>query len=266
MKKKLTLVIVAVVLVAAIAIGGSLAYFTSTDAETNTFTAGNVKIDLIEREANLTSDFVDGKTLVPGTQTVNAVAKRAWIANEGTNDAYVWAEILIPQALIDDENNKLTIGEGYDETYNSLHYNNYGQFTVGFYNPAWPASGYAQTPITDGVVDADTKAPTVTNMVAVADGLWRDFVYQGTETIEGVPYYVFRTVMDNKLPAGQVSLPFLRQVYMDWRIDQGTIEGYKLMSGVDNYTDTWDVVVKAYAIQAEGFETVDAAIAAYYAQ
>ena len=48
MKKKLTLVVTCVVLVAAMVIGGTLAYFTDTDKATNTFTVGNVKMDLLE--------------------------------------------------------------------------------------------------------------------------------------------------------------------------------------------------------------------------
>ena len=53
-------------------------------------------------------------------------------------------------------------------------------------------------------------------MVAVEDGLWYDYEYVGTETIEGTEYVVIRTTMQNKLPAGKTSLPFLAQVYMDW--------------------------------------------------
>ena len=42
MKKKLTLVVTCVVLVAAMVIGGTLAYFTDTKDATNTFTVGNL--------------------------------------------------------------------------------------------------------------------------------------------------------------------------------------------------------------------------------
>lgn len=50
MKKKLTLVVTSVLLVAALVIGGTLAYFTDTKTATNTFTVGNVSIDLIESQ------------------------------------------------------------------------------------------------------------------------------------------------------------------------------------------------------------------------
>ena len=49
MKKKTILVAaIAVMLVAALVVGGTLAYFTDKDNATNTFTVGNVDIELLE--------------------------------------------------------------------------------------------------------------------------------------------------------------------------------------------------------------------------
>lgn len=56
MKKKITAIFLCVALLAIAIVGASLAYFTDTKTATNTFTVGNVKIDLIEsryhREGN----------------------------------------------------------------------------------------------------------------------------------------------------------------------------------------------------------------------
>lgn len=102
-------------------------------------------------------------------------------------------------------------------------------------------------------------------MVAVEDGLWYDYKYVGTETIDGTEYVVIRTKMQNTLPAGKISLPCLAQVYMDWRVmtnDEGT--EFILPAGANISTDaSWEIIVKAYAIQADGFDNVDAAIAAF---
>lgn len=102
-------------------------------------------------------------------------------------------------------------------------------------------------------------------MVAVEDGLWYDYKYVGTETIEGTEYVVIRTTMQNKLPAGKTSLPFLAQVYMDWRVttnEDGT--KFNLPAGDQISTDaSWQILVNAYAIQADGIANVDAAVAAY---
>ena len=48
MKKKITAIFLCVALVAIAIVGASLAYFTDTKTATNTFTVGNVKIDLLE--------------------------------------------------------------------------------------------------------------------------------------------------------------------------------------------------------------------------
>lgn len=97
MKKKLTLVVTCIVLVAAMVIGGTLAYFTDTDDATNTFTVGNVKIVLDESQATKGNDNkwtsdkdvrVDKNTyenIYPGA----VLPKDPTIHNTGKNDAYV---------------------------------------------------------------------------------------------------------------------------------------------------------------------------------
>lgn len=54
MKKKI-IAITAVVMILAITVTGALAYLTDTDTETNTFTVGNVKIDLLECQLHRTN-------------------------------------------------------------------------------------------------------------------------------------------------------------------------------------------------------------------
>ena len=65
MKKKLTAIFLCVALVAIAVVGASLAYFTDTDEATNTFTVGNVKIDLIESRFHRTGNDNSGDTSVP---------------------------------------------------------------------------------------------------------------------------------------------------------------------------------------------------------
>lgn len=88
MKKKTILVAaIAVMLVAALVVGGTLAYFTDkSDAKVNTFTVGNVKIDLTENAWNADADH----TLVPGA----SYAKDPTITvKEGSQDAYVFLKL-----------------------------------------------------------------------------------------------------------------------------------------------------------------------------
>ena len=63
MKKKILAVCLCVALVAVAVVGATLAYFTDTKAKTNTFTVGNVKIDLLESSLHRENAGVaNGKT------------------------------------------------------------------------------------------------------------------------------------------------------------------------------------------------------------
>ena len=65
MKKKLTAVFLCVALAAIAIVGASLAYFTDTKSVTNTFTVGNVKIDLIESRFHRQGNDNSGDTSIP---------------------------------------------------------------------------------------------------------------------------------------------------------------------------------------------------------
>lgn len=119
MKKKITAIFLCVALVAIAVVGASLAYFTDTDTKTNTFTVGKVDITLNEKNADGT-EFTQDQKLYPGTKTQNNIAKIVTVTNnEGSEDAWLWAEIWIPSALDDgDDNSPAAPGLG-----NSLHFN-----------------------------------------------------------------------------------------------------------------------------------------------
>ena len=88
MKKKTILVAaIAVMLVAALVVGGTLAYFTDkSEAKVNTFTVGNVKIDLTETAWHDNDDH----TLVPD----KFYDKNPTITvKEGSQDAYVFLKL-----------------------------------------------------------------------------------------------------------------------------------------------------------------------------
>lgn len=131
MKKKITLVATSVLLVAAMVIGGTLAYFTDTDEAENVFTLGNVSIALHEgafaktlangapaKEDGTLADryapaekgvydyldeeyqaWLDDQIMVPGTQAANRIQKRIFIENDGAYPAYVRVIIGMPKDL-----------------------------------------------------------------------------------------------------------------------------------------------------------------------
>ena len=256
MKKKITALCLCVALLAIAVVGASLAYFTDTDNAKNTFTVGNVKIDLIEQEKTDDGrlvDFKQDKTLVPGkSNDGNAVSKIVTVKNTGKNNAWVWVDLKIPAYLVSSEYPT-------NESKNALHWNSYGCFNVE-YN----SGNYWKLATSDGIVDADHKV-TNPDMVAVEDGLWNDYKYVGKETINGTEYVVIRTTMAKTLPAGKISLPCLAQVYMDWRVMTNEDGTQFILPGGDpiSVNASWEIIVNAYAIQADSFDSVDAAVAAY---
>ena len=136
MKKKLTALCLCVALLAVAVVGASLAYFTDTKSAANTFTVGNVKIDLIESRYHRQGSGSSGDTSIPApTGTANGmkyvsdgatiftdeeikadaanysayigergknmvpgknIAKSPYVINTGANDAYVRIRVMIP--------------------------------------------------------------------------------------------------------------------------------------------------------------------------
>ena len=275
MKKKITALCLCVALLAVAVVGASLAYFTDTKSAKNTFTVGDVSIKLIEQETVKDADgnvslqtFTQNKKLVPGKSSQNAVSKIITVENTGKGDAWVWVELKIPKALISSDFAKEGAQSGHGDTYNALHINEYGAFSKDYYD----GKSYTASTIADGILTSELK-PTDSKMVDfAAENCWDGFdVYKVDDD-----YVYLRSIMQSKLPAGKVSLPCLRQVYMDWRIianDDGSYTfpeikdaktGATLYAGTTIDKDVkWEIDVTAYAMQADGFDTAEAAIAAY---
>ena len=258
-KKKILVLALTIAMVAILAVGGSLAYLTDTKTATNTFTVGNVNIELIEQEKlageETLKPYKDGdKVLKPGkSNDGNAVSKIVTVENTGANDAWVWVELKIPAALVSRE---YKAEPHTDESKNALHWNSYGCFNVEYFG-----KGYDKLAKADGIIN-DEGQTLITNMVDYnADNAWYDYKY--VDEKDG--YVIIRTKMQNKLPAGKISLPCLAQVYMDWRVKTSADGTQYILPAGDpiSTTDKWEIIVNAYAIQADGINSVDEAIAAY---
>lgn len=113
MKKKILALALCVVLLAVAIVGATLAYFTDTEEVKNTFTVGNVKIQLLESKLHRVQDNAGdeaiiadaekyddylaeaGKNILPGI----LVNKAPYIRNTGSNNAYVRLRMLVPAKL-----------------------------------------------------------------------------------------------------------------------------------------------------------------------
>lgn len=248
MKKKILSIALVVAMVAVIA-AGSLAYFTDKDNAKNTFTAGGVKIDLIEQERdgqdglqNFTQDQVlmpivgsaQGEKDEQGQPVAkNYIDKMVTIQNTGKSDAYVRAYFAIPSDLDD----------GY-ETFNAganiLHFN-FGNVKTD--------NGFVST---EGVQWNWTHG-----------NKWNYF----ETTIGDVAYNVYYADYYQILPAGATTEQFISGVYLDNHVDMK--DGKYIdtrFPGADLSVLEGNVncPVYAVAVQADGFDSVDAAVTAAF--
>lgn len=121
-KKKIILVVASLCMVAALAIGGTIAYFTDTDKATNTFTVGNIDIEVTEdckvtdAAGNELTDKVaantDGGYDFTNIMAGNKIAKPVTVTNTGANDAYVRVIVL--------HNNYIEINKAIDDVYENV--------------------------------------------------------------------------------------------------------------------------------------------------
>lgn len=248
MKKRIVTIALVVALVAIAAVG-TLAYFTDTDNATNTFTVGNVSIDLIEQQRgeNGLVPFEQNKKLYPIVGSAqgekdeygmplakNYVDKMVTIQNTGSEKAYIRAYFAIPSALDD----------GY-ETFNAglnvLHFN--------FGNK-----------VENGVVTSTEGA----EWIWTHGNKWNYF----ETTIDGIKYNVYFADYYQAVDAGATTEQLVQGVYLDKTFDIKDGKCYAFGKEV-TLDDGWSwrsvsCPVFAVACQAEGFDSAAAAMDAAF--
>lgn len=99
MKKKITVIALAVALLA-IAVGGTLAWFTDTDEATNVFTVGSIDIVQNEEFDETTAQLLPVVGTDPEDADDNYIEKTVTVENVGKNSAFVQTFVAVP-ALLD---------------------------------------------------------------------------------------------------------------------------------------------------------------------
>ena len=251
MKKKIITSCLVVALLVVGIVGASLAYFTDKDAKTNVFTVGKVNITLNEK-----FDEKNAK-LLPGSSKNNAIQKEVTITNDdNSQEAYVWYEWLIPAAL--------DSTDGSTGTHNVVHVNSPGR--------TWDKYRENKAYWADGQTEA---LPLEKTWDHTLEGTIQGFVE--TETVEGIVYNKYVPLYHGKLAAGETTTVGMHQVYLDSKVDTNdegtgyvlkTIENGETVVTPINYdfSKGVNIIVRAYGIQANGFNDVYAAYNAYYAQ
>lgn len=214
-KKRFVAILLCVTLVALAAIGATFAYLTDTKTVNNTFTIGNVAINLDETNVNdPTGDRVTSNTynVYPGA----VVTKDPIVHNTGKNAAYIRATVNVSNwmnlcAAYYPESGFEFTKPGYEKSLELL---------VGTLGEGWSVVGVEAGDIfTIGQFDAK-----------------------------------FILKYDGKLAAGENTTAMFQTVTIPTGIDNASTDSFK------------EVKVVAQAIQADGFDTWEAAFAAYDAK
>ncbi|MBQ3198939.1 MAG: hypothetical protein IJB67_01035 [Firmicutes bacterium] len=230
MKKKFLSLTLAIGLLATAAIGGTLAYFTDTDAQTNTFTLGNVKIDLFEdfnSESLNLIPAVGTETNVNGTivsEMKNTIEKEVYVTNTSTNEAvFTRVHIAIPDFGLRDGTKINAIRLVCDDS-----------TTV---DGAWSWSKVAEG----------------ANYYGMDNDNWNRY----TTDINGIPYKVFVVTYETALNPGQITPDAIHKVYMDSEVTQDEIAAWNTAYGEGAWAK---VYVVAEAVQADGFDNAHSAL------
>lgn len=194
MKKRLTLMFTAMLLVCVIAVGATFAYLTSTGTVTNTFTVGKVTITLDEAQVNLYGEPIndDGDivsvteaprvndntyTLIPGHEYTKDPTIHI---TEGSESCYLFVKVENGLADIEDNANKIEaqmIEEGWTKLENVENVEN-----VWYRNEKWESGSETVDFVVfnklyiSGNIDAETlnsyenETITITACAIQADG------------------------------------------------------------------------------------------------
>ena len=256
MKKKLTAIFLCVALVAIAVVGASLAYFTDTKTAENTFTVGNVKIELLESSLH---------------------RENAGVANGATSDSELWSNVKMEGSnntseykagdsfYTDDqikadaaqykcENVKLNPGQSYHKmpyVVNTGANDAYIRIRVMF-----PAN-----------LDTAILNSSMYTTTALKNGEFTmDYDKTGTVERDGIKYNVYTFTRIDPLKSEEMTYwNVWGTVHMDSDVTNKEIEA--LFGEGKAYADgTVPVLVEADAIQADGFANATEAFAAFDAE
>ena len=275
MKKKITALCLCVALLAVAVVGASLAYFTDTKSATNTFTVGNVKIDLIESKFHRQGNDNSGDTSIPDpTGTANGMTylndgAKAFTDDEIKADAATYqtdylavkGENMVPGRGV--AKCPYVVNTGANDAYIRIRVmvpsaaNN--DFVAvkdgGVITNQWCSSCIGQGEFIDGKGGGWNNAPAIDKASVTKDGVTYDvYTFTRTEPLKAgamTEWNVWNFIGINKTATS---------ADIQKAIDAGAIkvvetDGAKVM--------TLNVLVEADAIQAEGFANAAAAWAAF---
>lgn len=252
-KKRFVAILLCVTLVALAAIGATFAYLTSTDSVTNTFTVGNVKIDLIESRLHRENAGVaNGATSTSELWSdVDKLGSGNTSKYKAGDTFYTDAQIEADAAAYKCENVKLLPGESYHK--------------MPYVKNTGSEDAYIRIRV---MIPADLDTAILNSSMYTSTAMNnKEFTmaYDNSGAVErnGVKYNVYTFTRIDRLAAGEMTY---WNVWGTIHMDSDTTgeelaeffgEGKAYANGV------FPVLVEADGIQADGFADATAAWAAF---
>lgn len=271
MKKKVIATSAVLGLAALILGGGTLAYFTDSKEIPNNFTVGNVEIELIESQLHRANAGVANGATSNSPLWTPGINKAGTQDNTSSvkNGHVVWTgDYFSDQQILDDSAN---------------YESNNGYFTISAKDMV-PGKSVRKAPyiINKGTVDAYVRTEvlipkTLFTIIDNGPSMWTTtamnerkisskhvdyYLANGykpsesmTEVIDSVEYYVFDFTYTDALKPGEMTF---WNAWGNIAISKDATE--KDFANVDSF----DVIVRAKAVQESGFKTAEAAFAATF--
>ena len=251
MRKKLVALSMAVLMLAVAVVGGTLAYFTDTKAATNTFTVGNVKIELLESTLH---------------------RENAGVANDATSDSELWSDV----DKLDIPTSKYKSGDScYSDAQIEADAATYQQ-VLAQHNKLNPSESYHKMPYVKNTgsnpayIRIRVMFPHALDTAILNSSMYTSTALEGEFTMayddsgrverDGVKYNVYTFTRTEALQPNEMTYwNVWGTVHMD-----ADVTNEEIATLVPN--GTFDVLVEADAIQADNFADVTAAFQAFDAQ
>ena len=256
MKKKITAIFLCVALVAIAIVGASLAYFTDTDAATNTFTVGNVKIKLLESSLHReNAGIANGTTSI--SQLWSDVAKEG----SGNTSKYKAGDTFYTDAQIEENAETYTCNNVQLIPGRSYH-------KMPYVKNVGKNDAYIRIRV---MIPADLDTAVLNSSMYTSSAMdQKEFTMAidqtGTVDREGRKYNVYTfTRIDSLAPGEMTYWNVWGTIHMDTTVTSAQSEA--LFGENGPYPNgVFPVLVEADAIQAEGFADAAAAWTAFAAQ
>ena len=240
--KKILLAAVSILLVAVLALGGTLAYLLSEDEDVNVMVVGNVKIDQLEYER-----VVDENGNYVSTGVTDEYGYTPDDLQEYTQDKVIIPAVYDKIAWDDDQQSWGEVGApGSNQLFDKDIKNVQDKFV--FVKNTGNVDAYYRTIIAVECPEGFSDELLHLNMTGNSRFTWTEI---GFTTIDGVRYLIYEALYNEILVPGEISRPSLLQVFLD---KKATNEDVALLGNV------FSILVVSQGVQADGFDSADEAL------